>query len=631
MLGKILGKYEILAELGSGGMATVYRARDRDLGREVAIKLMHPHLAKRPEYAERFRREARAVAALRHPHIIEIHDFLTLESEGGEGPPITFMVSELVEGPALSQTIEEHPRMFPEVAALCGARIAEALACAHGAGIIHRDVKPENILIARGGRPILTDFGIARVLEGETVTATGALIGSPSYMSPEQARGLRPVAASDIFSLGVVLYRAATGRLPFPGKDPLTVITAILKGDFRPAVQVAPLVGNRFDAILRRCLAPEASERFESASELAGALLDFAAEGGLTDADGELRRYFAAPEAFEASTAPRVVETLMDRAERKASSGALAAALGLCDRALCLAPENPRAAQMLSDLAKRSRGKRWLWGLGAGVAVMAGALAVIWTLGGRESGTVEVPPGLAALPPVQPDAAPESLDAGLGDARAGHGASRDGGFGSAKGLADASPEGPRVGGRRRIAEPEGRRPPAPDAAVEPRRRHDAGAPVAPRVSPDASTPRVAPALPGSLQVMVLPFCDVQVDGRAFGSSPMPSAKALLPGKHEVRCLHGPSGSVYSKVVEIEPGRLLSLRGSVLGEAQVTIRLTRGDQLQIGTVSYGPGQRSLTPGSFRFRLLKGGGEVQKGWVTIPPGRCILEDSPVVRCR
>lgn len=625
MIGKILGRYEILAELGSGGMATVYRARDQELGREVAIKLMHPHLAKRPEYAERFRREARAVAALRHPHVIEIHDFVTLE---GEGAPVTFMVSELVEGPALSRFLEEHPRLLPEVAALLGAHIAEALACAHEAGIIHRDVKPENILIAQGGRAVLTDFGIARVLEGETVTATGALIGSPSYMSPEQAKGLRPVAASDVFSLGVVLYRAATGRLPFPGKDPLTVITAILKGDFRPAVQVAPLVGNRFDSILRRCLAPDATARFESAQELAAALVDFAAEGGLTDGDGELRRYFAAPEAFEVSVSSRVVTTLMDRAEQKAAAGALAAALALCDRTLCMDPGNPRASQLLADLARRRSGRRWI-GVAAAISALAVALFAVWALGrwggSRPRATTAL--SQAEMGPWGDDAASPEADGALADAA------------PTRVLDAATPvtadgSSPRIGPVVRPEGPERRRPPgsARDAAPPPRSGppRDAGAP-APRGLADASAPRLSPQPLGSLQVLVLPFCDVRVDGRPLGRSPMPSPIPLSPGRHEVLCLHGPSGQRFQRVVQIEPGKLLPLRGSVLAEAVVTIRLTRGEQIRIGPVTYTPGQRNLTPGRFRYQLLRGGGAIQSGWISIPPGRCTLVDSPAVDCR
>lgn len=643
MLGKTLGRYAILSELGSGGMATVYRARDTELGREVAIKMMHPHLAKRPEYAERFRREARAVAALRHPHIIEIHDFVSLEDAGS---PVTFMVSELVEGPSLADFLEGHERILAEVSALLGAHIADALACAHGAGIIHRDVKPENVLIATGGRVVLTDFGIARVIEGDTMTATGALIGSPSYMSPEQAKGLRPVAASDIFSLGVLLYRLATGRLPFGGKDPLTVITAILKGEYRSPVQVAPGVGTRFDRIVRRCLEAEADERYPSAEELADDLMDFTAEGGLTDGDGELRRYFSAPEAYEASATPVLVATLLDRAERRMAEGSVAAALTLCDRAMTLEPGSSRAERLLAEVARRRQGQRWIW-VGAGLVSLA-VMAVVAFFALRASwGDASDSARGSAFPPATHLAqALGGSDAGVPlwglDAAL---SARDGGEGARPtapiedgALADSShrPPGPASPQERRRPPP-ARTPGEPSGPSRPAQVTDAGVtrakePFGPLR--DAGAPRVRPmpaARDGGLQVMVLPFCEVRVGGRRVGQSPMPSPVSLPPGSHEVTCHHAPSGQVFRRQVRIEPGQVLPLRGSVLGETQITVRLTRGDRIRIHSVTYGQGRHALAPGRFRYQLLKGEGALQTGWITIPPGRCTLVDSPTPECR
>jgi serine/threonine protein kinase len=228
-IGKRLGRFSITGELGRGGMATVYRARDPELGRDVAIKVMHGFLTGRADLEARFRREANAVATIRHPSILNVFDFAP---PAGEEPG--YIVSELIEGPGLRGLAEERGgRLRPEVAALVVVRVAEALGAAHAAGIVHRDIKPDNVLIDRAGghaRIVLTDFGVAHISSMDTMTATGAVLGSPAYMSPEQARSEEVGAPSDVFSLGVTFYQLCTGHLPFSGKDPLAIITAILRG-----------------------------------------------------------------------------------------------------------------------------------------------------------------------------------------------------------------------------------------------------------------------------------------------------------------------------------------------------------------------------------------------------------------
>ncbi|MEI8257899.1 MAG: serine/threonine-protein kinase, partial [Deltaproteobacteria bacterium] len=166
-----IGKYEVLGELGHGGMAVVYRARDTQLLRDVAVKVLHPHLSSDPESRQRFLREAQAAARLRHPNIVEVFDF-SVESDRE-----SFMVSELLEGPTLRRFAELHPGMPAEIAAAVGIVLCSALTCAHGQGVIHRDVKPDNILLQTGGLLKLTDFGIAHVADGNGMTVTGQVLG----------------------------------------------------------------------------------------------------------------------------------------------------------------------------------------------------------------------------------------------------------------------------------------------------------------------------------------------------------------------------------------------------------------------------------------------------------------------
>src|SRR5258708_22541180 len=197
-------------------MATVYRARDRELRRDVALKVLFAHLAKRDEIVRRFHREARAAAVLEHANILRIYDV-----GGGEGSDPPYIVMELIRGPTLLGEIEQRGPMLSELAACVGALLADALAAAHANGVIHRDMKPGNVLIAPGGRVLLADFGVAHLeTEDSLVTRTGALLGTPAYMSPEQATGEPTTAQSDIYSLGATLYQLVTGALPYSGPPP---------------------------------------------------------------------------------------------------------------------------------------------------------------------------------------------------------------------------------------------------------------------------------------------------------------------------------------------------------------------------------------------------------------------------
>ncbi|MBW2507998.1 MAG: serine/threonine protein kinase, partial [Deltaproteobacteria bacterium] len=241
-----LEKYEVLDEIGHGGMATVYRARDSSLDRFVALKVLHPHLQRTTEARARFAREAKSVARLRHPHILEIYDY------SGEASDETYIAAELLTGPTLKELVLNHEALPPEIAGCVAVQLADALAEAHAKGIIHRDVKPENALIHEDRCVKLTDFGIAHMVDTHNFTATGQILGSPGHMAPEQVEGRTCDARSDVFSLGTVLYFCSTGRLPFVGRNPHHLLKLLLGGEYPDPVRLRPEIGADLAAIMHK-------------------------------------------------------------------------------------------------------------------------------------------------------------------------------------------------------------------------------------------------------------------------------------------------------------------------------------------------------------------------------------------
>ncbi|HKE89709.1 MAG TPA: serine/threonine-protein kinase [Gemmatimonadales bacterium] len=261
--------YELGVRLGQGGYALVYEATDSRLKRRVAVKVLREDLGEDTSAAERFRREAEAVAALRHPHIIPIYGV-------GESDGLTFFIMPLVDGGSLADRLAREPRVPTDEARRILREAAHGLAAAHRAGIVHRDIKPDNILLdGSEARVILTDFGIAKALSGGRpgLTETGAVIGTPHYMSPEQASGeaaLDPRA--DIYSLGVVGFQLLTGAVPFNGPTLAAVLVQHLTADVPPIARARPDCPPALAAAVMRCLAKSPHERWASAADLADAL-----------------------------------------------------------------------------------------------------------------------------------------------------------------------------------------------------------------------------------------------------------------------------------------------------------------------------------------------------------------------
>lgn len=364
LTGTTIDKYEMLDEVGHGGMAVVYRGRDRVLDREVAVKVLHPHLADREESRLRLQREAIAVAKLRHENILEIFDYSGPEADE------SYIVTEFIHGPTLREWIELGQEPRPALAATIVHRLCLALCHAHKGAIIHRDIKPENVMIRlEDGVIKLMDFGIAQIIDNKKLTLTGQLIGSPAYMAPELISGRPLDARTDLFSLGILLYQLATGELPFNGRNPHEVLTRIADGQYPPPSSVCPLVDRDLEAIIDRSLALNPDDRYQSVDTFANELEEYLAEMGLEPGSTELGEYFRNPQEYVAELDARVCAALVQQADKAGAAGSTARAIRLLGRVLELSPEHRGAKSMLGRFKLRERRSRQLLLGAAGLAV----------------------------------------------------------------------------------------------------------------------------------------------------------------------------------------------------------------------------------------------------------------------
>lgn len=417
-----LTKYELLEEIGHGGMATVYRARDRRLGREVAVKLIHRHLRDSSEVAERFAREATAVAKLRHPGIVEVYDVSDPEE------PERYLVVELVRGVTLRDRLREGP-LPPEVAAAVAIEVGAALEHAHRQGVIHRDVKPENVLIElprsesdnqRSPMRIkLTDFGIAKLLDAQGVTSTGQVLGSPAHMAPEQIEGGAVDARTDVFALGVLLYEAMVGRLPFYGDHPAQVLRRVLDGEFIAAERQDAKIGASYSRIASRALARLPEQRFDSVQALIDGLRRELANLGFTKPQPLLEAVLRPDPLFQDELVARLVE----RGTQARAEGQIGVAAELFGRALAYRPGDRQLLRRVSGLARTREMRR----IGRGVLIAAGVALVgvavfrqllpdgiepVSTPGGTAAGpAVVAPAALGTAPPAALEQRPSVVTA----------------------------------------------------------------------------------------------------------------------------------------------------------------------------------------------------------------------------
>jgi hypothetical protein len=371
-----VSKYEIVGEIGHGGMATVYRARDTRLDRFVALKVMHPHLQGAKEARARFAREALTIARLKHPNILEIYDY------SGEDSEVSYIATELLTGPTLRQLVDQHPDMPAEVAACVVILVARALGAAHAEGVVHRDVKPENVMMHENREVNLTDFGIAQLVDVQGMTTTGQVLGSPAHMAPEQIEGRECDARSDIFSLGTVLYLLATGELPFQGRNAHQVLKQIAEGQFRDPLQVKPQIGGRLRSVIVRCLQVNPADRFPDARALETELMAFVAAAGIDDPSEFIAQYLKGTRAFSLAFRGRIVAAEVAMGERAMKDGDVPRAMDAFNRVLSLDEQNERVLHAVRRLGRRSRLRR--------VGFLSGAVALALGLIGYSASVLTV-------------------------------------------------------------------------------------------------------------------------------------------------------------------------------------------------------------------------------------------------
>ena len=585
MIGSTLGKYEILEEIGKGGMAVVYRGYDTELEREVAVKVLHPHLSSQPESKRRFHREARAVARLRAPNILEIYDYSGRDSEEA------FIVTEFIHGMTLRGFFEKRQSVPTEVAALIALEVCKGLRHAHENEVIHRDIKPENIMLREDGAVKIMDFGIAQMAGTTQMTITGQILGSPAYMSPEHVENKPLDFRADIFSMGTLIYWMASGRLPFEGRNPHAVIKRIVDGDYIDPMRAHPAMGDRLAGITRKCLEVDPDDRFQTVDELIEDLQEFLRDLDIQPSARELRKYLRDPNSYDREHLPRLVETLIRRGREERKERNMLLALQYFNRALSLDETNEEVLAIVEAMSARNRMRRVLE-IGAVVLTLltigVGISYGIWGRGTTESGDRSDGSEVALLP--------ERGDGGTASAVSGSvsdGSTESPERAVAEAGAIEGDVGPEVAGDGSSASSDARA----DDAGRPMRIERIAVPNPPRVKQGSKRlVRIVPAPPAARIVID------DIDYGEYGAAHVRGLE-LSVGTHRVRLV--PRDDFYEELpfsLVVPPGgpdaEILSFRKSLpLRPARVRVN----SNAKGATVSIPLRERSRVNRAFRVRL------------------------------
>jgi len=410
LIGSTVDKYEVLQKVGEGGMATVYRGRHTTLDRDVAIKVLHPHLSSSTRNRKRFAREARAIEHLRHENILEIFDYSGIES--GD----CYIITEFVEGQTLSDLVDAAGRLPSELVAMIGIKLGEALGYAHESGILHRDLKPDNVMVREDGTIKLMDFGIARFLDESQVTLTGALVGSPAFMSPEQALEAPLDTRSDLFSLGTVLFYLVTGEFPFTGSNPSLILKKVIEGERPNVAELAPEICPGLADTIEHLMATSPDGRFHTAKEVTDALAAVLQEVEIRieDPTWEIRAYLEDSTGYSTRLSRHVGSVVLQKGKQLLDEGRSLEALRQFNRLLALDEDNQEVLDLVSNLhIEPERASRPVaFGLWLALVVLLFGSAAMWFL---RPGPADPPPPVPSSEPAplsevpQPEPAPAPM------------------------------------------------------------------------------------------------------------------------------------------------------------------------------------------------------------------------------
>jgi serine/threonine-protein kinase len=533
----LAGRYQLEQELGRGGMATVFLARDTRLARRVAVKVMHP--SEDGRRAERFRREAELVASIKHPHVLEIHDF---GEDARRGP---FLVCEWVQGEDLRALAQRLAPVPSEVAAMLGWTLAQALGEAHAHGVVHRDVKPENVLVSRSGALKLADFGIAAVADDERLTSTGTVTGSLAYMAPERLDTGAFSPASDVYAVGVLIFELCAGTTPHAGKGSAHLVTSVMTRDAPRLIDVMPGTPEPLSELVARCLARDARARPQNGAELAEFLEEVVSH--IAGSPAEVSRdFFRDPEGEAARWREVQFERLLSAGRALLAKGEGARAAKLLNEALALRPDSAEVGELLRARPPARRS----WALVGGAVLAVGLLAGLGVWGWARH--QDVAPEAVATAPVVPERAsppapvPEPVREPVSEPAPEPVPEK----------AAPVPEEPAVRAPRQTprplqskrTEPPVARPTTPPPEV---------APPAPVVAPPvAGVSSPESQVPATLRVVTRPWAEVFVDGQSRGYTPRVRELRLSPGTHRLR-FDNPLCDPIEEVLQVSAGESVS--------------------------------------------------------------------------